>query len=1187
MGNEELKEDKAASKPWWRSKSSIAVKCAFLTVSLLLVLYLAGKIFLSSSFAAGLVSDYLSGMLHQPVVVSGLTLSGTTLSFHGITVTNPEGFPSGALLDARSLSIAPDIMRILTGKRNLALLRVEGMKVDLQKNSAGEWNFSGLARILSREKKKPSAEFFISRLIIRDATLKIGNYSLEKLALTVKDFSAKGLADSKLVITGTDMKGNPFRIAAEGRLGKDPDIRLSLEAPRISTETFKFAFKGKSFLDLEKGVANLSLAAGYHSGVAVAKGRMGFDGLGLLLKGRKPALRGRLDFVGRYVVSRDEADLERIALVINDKIRFDASGTVRKVKSDKKFVGELSSNRIPLSEFRIFLPPETARNIAFDGTVECRNLRLAGNGVKGITSGKGKILIRNGKAVKGGQPLFKGLSSDVDITRVAGGWNLDGRLSMSARAGGVPLENVDARFNSRFSDRFSPLSLEIPVLKAALMGVPVHGTLNYSPKKREPYRGKLYVKNARLSTLNKLVSRKNMDFISGTADLTVWGSGQGLSSFAGKMDASIRALKGHISGKDCALKAGKMTSHFSRSGAGLIAKGRVSADGGIYSGRNFSGKFAWSLAGDKFKLTDGTFTFDRAGIRIAGISGRLPVRKAARGRVRYPLVFALSGMYLSVGETGIKDISGNVSAAFSPGSGAGALMGNASLVLPSVNYRKRRIGSIKIHTAMSGERAVAEMEGTALGGAFSSVVKFDPFSPTKGVSFKGKLGDAQLVDLSGVLPDRFKLKFPSGKFSADFDGRWSSNEGLQSGLDGSGTGLSVAVQGGKTVISGIGVVFRTDIAGAGITIKEATMSKGDAVAVKVSGKVADAVSPARKGTLSFDLASAPVNSLLDTFANILPRALQEADGGGGVGAHGSLQFAGGKVLLAGNANFDNAGLDIPSQKLSVSGLSGSMPFSIYLAGTGIEKPSTDAYFTRENYPSLLKSLSRKAKGLNLLKVDKVRFGAVETGGIRMKIKAEKGRIEVTSVESILYNGTVLGKGWFVYDRGPYYGLDLLINDMSLRRFCVSYPAVKGYISGLLDGIISIYGEKGGIPALIGYIDLWTHEGKGEEMLVSKEFLQKLAGRNLKGFFFRDDRPYDNGEISAYLMDGYVTFEKLDISHTNFFGMKDLNVSVAPVQNMIGLAHLFQTIREAASRGKPATGGAPQESPAQPDINWLQ
>jgi len=87
------------------------------------------------------------------------------------------------------------------------------------------------------------------------------------------------------------------------------------------------------------------------------------------------------------------------------------------------------------------------------------------------------------------------------------------------------------------------------------------------------------------------------------------------------------------------------------------------------------------------------------------------------------------------------------------------------------------------------------------------------------------------------------------------------------------------------------------------------------------------------------------------------------------------------------------------------------------------------------------------------------------------------------------------------------------------------------------------------------------------MLVSKEFLQKLAGKKLRGFLFQNDRAYDNGEIIALLQNGFLTFERLDISHTNFLGMKDLSVSVAPVQNRIAIGHLLESVREAAARAR--------------------
>jgi len=98
----------------------------------------------------------------------------------------------------------------------------------------------------------------------------------------------------------------------------------------------------------------------------------------------------------------------------------------------------------------------------------------------------------------------------------------------------------------------------------------------------------------------------------------------------------------------------------------------------------------------------------------------------------------------------------------------------------------------------------------------------------------------------------------------------------------------------------------------------------------------------------------------------------------------------------------------------------------------------------------------------------------------------------------------------------------------------------------------------------------------------------MAGKKLRGFFFRDDRPYDQAEISATLEEGYLTFETLDIVHTNIFGIRDLSVSIAPSQNRIALDHLFNTIKQATVRGKAVTGeDIPAEAPITPGFKWQE
>jgi hypothetical protein len=226
----------------------------------------------------------------------------------------------------------------------------------------------------------------------------------------------------------------------------------------------------------------------------------------------------------------------------------------------------------------------------------------------------------------------------------------------------------------------------------------------------------------------------------------------------------------------------------------------------------------------------------------------------------------------------------------------------------------------------------------------------------------------------------------------------------------------------------------------------------------------------------------------------------------------------------------------------------------------------------------------------IFRIGNIRFGAVECGPTAIAVRAGNGLTEITALKAELYGGQLLGKGFVGYRRGAVYGGEFLVNDLSLRMFCDSYPAIKGYIAGRLDGIMALHREGPGLEGVTGTIDLWTRSGRDEKMLVSKEFLQKLAGKKLKGIFFRNDRSYDRGEISATLENGYLTFDLLDIEHTNFFGVKDLSVTVVPVQNRIAVGHLFAAIREAAARGKAVKGGeapaeVPAESPPATEFKW--
>jgi hypothetical protein len=438
--------------------------------------------------------------------------------------------------------------------------------------------------------------------------------------------------------------------------------------------------------------------------------------------------------------------------------------------------------------------------------------------------------------------------------------------------------------------------------------------------------------------------------------------------------------------------------------------------------------------------------------------------------------------------------------------------------------------------------------------------------------------------VQGFLPTGTRPRLSAGSANLSLSGTYARTAGLSCALSGSGNGISLVGEGRKTLVSDVGLTIDAGIAGENLSLKEAVIAQGREVKARIVGNVERFASSKRKGSVTFTLPTTRITALLDAFANALPRNLQEAVCEGTCSLKGGADISGQDVQVRGGLVLDAASMEIPSQKVSVTGISGTVPLSLRIPGKVGERKASVVSFSRENYPKLLKTLGGATGTGNRLSIGMLHFGALEMGPLTFSINADQGIVEIVSIDGSLYGGRLLGSGFVQYKNGFEYGGDLLLNDLSLTRFCESFPAIKGYITGRVDGVISLLNVKGGSEGAAGYADIWTRGGKSEKMSVSKEFLQKLAGKKLRGFLFTNDRAYDTGEISAYLRDGYLTFERLDISHTNFLGMKDLSVTVVPVQNRIAFDHLLESIRQAAARSKSGNQG---EAPVQTDLKWLE
>lgn len=1141
-------------------------------------LYLLVTVILATPLAAGRISRLLSDTLRQPVTVEAMHVAGGTLVIHGLTIANPAGFAGEPLLAVRSLMVTPAWGDLLRGRRSLASVRIEGPRVALSKNSTGVWNFSGLTR-LAAGKKRPT-ETVVRRLVLEKGALTVNGRGVGDVSLTVNDLSTTGVDASGVVLAFRDEYGTPYRIAGSARLGAHPDLDLSLTA---SSLPFKALRGRKLSLDTEEGTGSLRLTARLHEEELRLEGNAAFDRLAVKATGGAIPLRGTIDFAGRYDMKEESATLERCAVEVNGTIRLRVRGEIEQVRKKRAFTAEISHGGVELRQILAQLPQGMRRDLLAGGTILPGVIRIAGSAA-GITSGSAQISLRHGSLSKGKRVLLGDVAADAVLAKAGSGWELRGRVSQG-RGGEGAAEHLDIPFTARFSDRFMLQQAEIPQLSARLSGVPVTGAASYRAAAPAPFTVRLAVLEVPVTSLARFLPGKAVALAKGTATASFAGAGRGRGDFGGDVAVRLTSLQGSSGGKKFALAEGETRARVSGSGGKLAAAGTLRLGGGVVEGKKLSVSLAYRVEDGRFTLRDGDCAVEGAVVRFAEISGPLPARVADAAGSRVPVALRFSGVSGERAGTGFTGLAGDLRLLSVADGGESWLEGNGTATVESILSGGEPLGSLSARLAVARGKGAVDLSGAVLGGKLAASASGDPFALGKGLSFSMKLDGAAAPAVGKALGKRLPVQLAEGVLAATATGDFVPQSGVRCRMALRGREISLAGKDGRTLVTGAGLRFGGEWAAGNLAVREGEVTVGDAV-VALRGEVARAASAEREGELAVTLGRVPVASLMKSCANLLPRPLQGATTGGTLAAAARVRISGKLMTVEGESTVAEGTLELPAQKLSIAAVNGTLPFSIDLAGNAAAIPREKLSFSRKNYPALLAKMEQGAERGRTLAIGKMSLGTAELGETVLLIRADKGVTEVASLRSALFQGSLLGRGFFRFKGGAQYGADFLLHGVSLREVCNSFPAIKGYLSGHLDGIVSLYGAGKALNDLTGFIELWTYGVKGEKMLVSKEFLQKLAGKKFKGIFFQEDRPYDRGEIGAYLENGYLTFDTLDISHTNFLGIRDLSVTVAPVQNRIGLDHLFSAIKTAAARGKAAAGTPPPaEEPAGAEFKW--
>jgi hypothetical protein len=427
------------------------------------------------------------------------------------------------------------------------------------------------------------------------------------------------------------------------------------------------------------------------------------------------------------------------------------------------------------------------------------------------------------------------------------------------------------------------------------------------------------------------------------------------------------------------------------------------------------------------------------------------------------------------------------------------------------------------------------------------------------------IGKIDLREMSSVLARSYKIPYqPTGELDiASFRGTLESGNFINGTASFRGKKLSVSKSGEDKPVIKDGVLnSEATFHGRDVEFKAETSSGG--LTVSLSGRVDGFMEKDRSVRVHLALPEVKAPELRNAFWNVFPDSLLYAGLEGSVAADISMDAAKGWLSVEGGLRIKDLRIEGENGEYAIGPVNGNVP--VHYSTTAGEPPAIPS-FDRTEFDSLNAYYAKKRAedGFHRITIGSLRYGFNLMEDIEIEI-SQKGRyLNVRSIGANIFGGRLSGSAVVSFSDGLHYRVGMIVKGISLTRLCDDIPPIKGYISGRVDGIALLKGSGQGKNDLIGRADFWSYSAGGEKTVISREFLQKLGGPSMQAYL--GERPFDKGVIGVYLENGFLIFSELEISHKNFFGMTDLSVKVAPLNNRIELGHLMSTIAEAAERAK--------------------
>ncbi|MEJ2697137.1 MAG: hypothetical protein P8013_10865 [Candidatus Sulfobium sp.] len=452
-----------------------------------------------------------------------------------------------------------------------------------------------------------------------------------------------------------------------------------------------------------------------------------------------------------------------------------------------------------------------------------------------------------------------------------------------------------------------------------------------------------------------------------------------------------------------------------------------------------------------------------------------------------------------------------------------------------------------------GGNLKCSLEGGIKEGYFPLLVKMDA----------EKIG---LAGVSGALSEFVKLPYRlsggTGMFS--FEGAFHSAEDVTGKASFRLSSLSASRRSdGKGLLTGADL--SGDIVFAGRDLDFKAGARVGNVAARARGGMEDFTGAGRKAGISIDVPKVRAADIRDAFWDIFPDAFLYAGLDGSLSASLTAELSGGGLDLDGGVSLRGFVLTGENGKYSVGPINGTIPLTYRRAG----KYPGDALpvFDKSGFSRLRRYYEKRqaTDDFSIINAGSFSYGFKLLDDIEVTVKPENGFLNIGKVSANIFGGKLEGSAVLGLPGGLRYTAGFIVDGLSLTKLCDNIGPIRGYISGKVDGVAEVKGSGAGISGLIGKADFWAYSTEGEKTMISKEFLRKVGGPAMRAYL--GDRRFDKGIMDLYIQKGFLIFKDLDISHTNFLGVRDLAIRVAPFNNRIRLKDLLWSITEAAQRAK--------------------